>query len=118
MVLLMNIASEFKKMRVGAGLNQPQLAEKSGLSVSYISRLENGDYQSLSLDVCQQLSKGLGVTLKSLLETLGLLDGEKTPNANLILQNALRSSGLTAPEAKEALDYVAYLKDRRRRGAA
>lgn len=31
-----------KKMRLDSGLTQKQVAEKAGLSVSWISRLENG----------------------------------------------------------------------------
>lgn len=110
----MNIGVQLKKLRVEAGLNQSELAEKAGVSVSYVSRLESGDYQTLSLDICLQLASGLGLTLKAFLETFGLLESEKTPNTDLILQNALRSSGFTTKEVKDVLEYVDFIKNRKR----
>lgn len=52
--------------RERAGLSQRQLAERIGMSHSYISRLE-GDQHSPSVDTLCRLAEALGVDAKDLL---------------------------------------------------
>ena len=44
-----------KKMRLDSGLTQKQVAEKAGLSVSWISRLENGQIDVEDITVVSML---------------------------------------------------------------
>lgn len=44
-----------KKMRIDSGLTQKQVAEKAGLSVSWISRLENGQINVEDITVVSML---------------------------------------------------------------
>ena len=44
-----------KKMRLDSGLTQNQVAEKAGLSVSWISRLENGQIDVEDITVVSML---------------------------------------------------------------
>lgn len=59
MALGKRVAKNVKALRLGKGLSQQGLAEKTGLTVRYLSRLENSA-QNLTLDVIERLSKGLG----------------------------------------------------------
>lgn len=110
------IAKQVKAMREKSGLTQTELAKAANVSVAYISRLESGGYQSLTLDVCQKLAKGLELSLKDFLSDIGLLEDDKTPNTSLILQNALRSDGfgLTVSEVKDVIQYVEFIRHKRK----
>ena len=59
MVLGKRVAKNVKALRLGRGLSQQELANKTGLTVRYISRLENSA-QNLTLEVIEKLAKGLG----------------------------------------------------------
>lgn len=61
MVLGKRVAKNVKALRLGRGLSQLELATKTGLTVRYISRLEN-TAQNLTLEVIEKLTKGLGCT--------------------------------------------------------
>lgn len=107
------ISLQLKRLREEAELSQHQLANKSGVSVGFISKLEAGQYRTVSLDKCQQLAKGLGLTLKDFLASLGFLEDAGMPNAALVLQNALRGSGYTTSQAKKVIEYAQFIKDQR-----
>ncbi|OGY31050.1 MAG: hypothetical protein A3C02_04465 [Candidatus Andersenbacteria bacterium RIFCSPHIGHO2_02_FULL_45_11] len=108
-----NISSTIKYLREQAELSQNQLARQSDVSVGFISKLEAGQYKTVSLDKCQQLAKGLGLTLKDLLDSLGFLENSSTPSASHALQHALRGSGYNATEVKKVIDFAEYLKHQR-----
>ena len=59
------VAKNVKNLRLRFGLSQEALARKSGLTVRYISRLENGS-PNVTLDVLERLAKGLGCTVEQL----------------------------------------------------
>lgn len=111
-----DISKKIKKLREQAGMNSKELAEKSGLSPAYISKLEKGDYETISLKTSKQLSKGLGLTLKQLLEGLGLLkNGEKRkPNKEDIKQK-FRSNGYTKEQAEQIMQYAEYIKQKNKK---
>jgi len=104
------ISSTIKYLREQAELSQTQLAQKADVSVAFISKLEGGHYRTVSLDNCQHLAKGLGLTLKDLLAALGFLENTSTPSASLALENALRGNGYTATQAKKVIDFAEYVK--------
>jgi len=51
-------------LRVGRGLKQGELAERAGLSISYVSLLEN-DRRSISLTTARSLAAALDLDLVS-----------------------------------------------------
>ena len=58
---------ELKKYRRIAGLNQRQLAEKSGVDVTLISRLERGQRQAASYTTIVRLARALNLQPEELL---------------------------------------------------
>lgn len=58
MTLGRTVARNVKAIRLEKGMSQQDLADKTGLTVRYISRLENSA-PNLTLDVVERLSRGL-----------------------------------------------------------
>lgn len=56
------IGNRLKELRLAAGITTYQLAEKSGVTRTNISRIENGKY-SAGLDVLSKLAQALGKSL-------------------------------------------------------
>ncbi len=104
------IAKLVTQKREQAGLSARELAERSGLSPAYISRLENGEYKSLSLPTVKELADGLGLTLRAFLEEAGLLNNEERPSYKLITQS-LRHLGYSDKEAEDVIRYARYVKE-------
>ena len=65
-----NFGTTFRKIRKSKGLNQDQVAERAGLSTSYISDVERGSANP-KLDTIEALAKGIGV------DAIVLFDFEK-----------------------------------------
>ena len=107
-----NLSQTIKKLRETAGLSATELANRSGLSLAFISKLEGGEYNALSLKSCKNLADGLGLTLKDFLESTGYLEERsKTPTFELI-SKALRSDGYTDNQALEIVRYAKFLKSK------
>lgn len=68
--ILDKLAETFKRLRKATGLSQRELAEKSGISISQIARIETGKINST---VCTLvvLAKGMGVRPYELFIELG-----------------------------------------------
>ena len=61
------MAAKLKALREQRGLTQEQLSEKSGVSRTYLARLETGR-QDPTLSTLEKLAKALGVKVGRLLE--------------------------------------------------
>lgn len=59
MSLAQNISRTLRALREQAGLSQQQLAKRAGVSLRYISNVEN-DSPNVTVDVIEKLAKGLG----------------------------------------------------------
>jgi transcriptional regulator with XRE-family HTH domain len=66
MDLVTRFAGNVRKLRSKKKLSQKTLADKIGISVSYVSMLERGQ-RSPPLDMLEKVAKALGVTPISLL---------------------------------------------------
>lgn len=66
----MNLAKRFAKnlkaLRLARGLSQKELSDATGLTIRYISKLENSD-PNVTLNVVEKASKALGCTVFDLL---------------------------------------------------
>ncbi|HVP68488.1 MAG TPA: helix-turn-helix transcriptional regulator [Anaeromyxobacteraceae bacterium] len=67
MDLLARFASNIRRLREKKKLSQKALADKVGISVSYVSMLERGQ-RSPPLETVEKMAKALGVSPPSLLE--------------------------------------------------
>lgn len=64
------VAENVKAIRLERGISQQTLAQKSKLTVRYISRLEN-TAPNVTLDVLERLAKGLGCSVTALIGNTG-----------------------------------------------
>lgn len=104
------IAKEIQNLRKQFGLSPSELAEQSGLSPAYISKLEDGQYQSLSLKTCKALAGGFGISLRDFLESIHFLDNNKNRPSSDLLGDALRSTGHNKDEIEKIKEYAELLK--------
>lgn len=107
------IGSVVKKLREEAGFSIRGLAQESGLSPAYVSKLEDGLYKSLSLKSSKALSKGLGLSLGDFLNFIGYLKADEKRPSHLIIKNAFRSDGFTNADVNEIMEYARYIRNKR-----
>jgi transcriptional regulator with XRE-family HTH domain len=81
-----------RQIRREAGLTQRELASKTGLDFSYISKVENGRNPPPAADTIVQLCAAMGVQPEALLALTGKLpsDVQKAVGANSAAQEFLR----------------------------
>lgn len=104
-----NIARIVKELREMAGLSPTELASKSGLSPAYISKLESGEYKSISLKTSKSLAEGLSLTLRDFLTALGMLEDKERPSLHMI-NHALRSNGYDSEQVTQIIKYAEFIK--------
>lgn len=104
----MTIGEKIKKRRLELGLTLEKVGNAVGAHKSTVKRWEDGNIQTLGMDKLVPLSHVLLVDLSYL---LGLTEdpGEQIPNT---LQ--LACADLTPTEAIEVLNYIGYIKSRRK----
>ncbi len=79
----MHLHENLKRIRKDKGLNQEQLAERSGISKGQLSKLETGEQSNPVLQTVVALSAALGVSIEE------LVFGEGGPNEMQYLLNAI-----------------------------
>ena len=68
----MEFRKQLKDIRLKVGLTQKELAERSGISYSYISKLESGENSNPTHEVLSTLGEALGVPLGAIFDFGGL----------------------------------------------
>ncbi len=64
MMMVLKVSERLKEMRKSKGLTQRELADKAGVSESYICQIENG--KMVSLTKLDKLAEVLGCKVKDL----------------------------------------------------
>lgn len=109
------IGPSVRRLREKFGISLSKLAEQSGLSLAYVSKLEDGQYQSPSLKTCRALAVGFGMTLRDFLEKIGMLDNSHNTNGPQLIGSALRSDGYNEEQVRMILAYADYIKTNTKR---
>ena len=80
----MKLHAVIKTLREEKALTQEQLAEKSGLTRGYISRLESGDYAdgSPSIRTLQKIAMGFTMPLEYILNKAGITKDDYLKSAD------------------------------------
>lgn len=60
------LGSNIRKRRTAIGLSQAELAEKAGISINFLSKLERNRSSRVSSDTLNLLAKGLNTSMESL----------------------------------------------------
>ena len=98
------IGQRLRARRVALGLTLAEVAEKSGLSLPYVSNLERGRGNP-TIDALEALARALGVRLASLV-------GEADVQPLKVMLAAAPASLLQFARSEEFLETVAELADR------
>lgn len=67
------VAKAVRELREEAKLSQKELAQRAGISASWLSRIESGDYDP-TWSSMRKVAKGLGVSMETLAEISGDYD--------------------------------------------
>lgn len=105
----MNIGLKIKEYREKQGLTLKQLSEKSSLSVSFISDIEN-NRRNPNLNNLGKISNALCVPMSSLIEAD---QNKNTITPDLEFLNLYQS--LSDKQKKEAISFMRYLRARNNR---
>lgn len=92
------VAQNIRALRLERGLSQKDLADKTNLTVRYISRLENTS-PNITLEVIERLAKGLEITPAEIVSSSAI---SKKPNS--ISKEALDQAIQLLQSVKSLLD--------------
>lgn len=104
-----------KSVRLGSKMTLRDVEEATGKEVSnaYLSQLESGKIAKPSVNVLYALSVSLGVPYETLMERAGYIV-PTTQRAETTKQGTYSIDNLTADEEKELLDYLNYIRSKRK----
>ena len=92
-----DFGSWLKALRKSKGYSLKQLELQSGVTASYIHRLERGERKTPSVPVAESLAKGLGISSEEILLKLKLITPNKSKQ-NLSLFNLVNINDFTIKE--------------------
>ena len=102
-----SLARRIKELRQVANFTQQDLSRASGLSRSYISRLEMGDIALPSRDKLRALAVALGASLDDLLQAAGFLDAASDTSSLPDIKAYLRKKyGIYNPQVLQAIETI------------
>jgi transcriptional regulator with XRE-family HTH domain len=95
-----------------AQVSQRNLARMSGVSDSYLSQLERGNYRP-SPQVVKALAQAFGLKAEQLYTMLGFMDGQEGTAAPVSVEQAIQLDARLEPAQKDALlrVYRSFLGD-------
>ncbi len=113
------LGKRIKQLRHALDLTHAQVAERAGISRSYVTRLEADQVDLPSKEVLPRLAEALGTTRDDLVRAAGYIDPPPTVLDDPAMEIAFRHVETLPPEDREAvLEFVAFVLQRRRRRAA
>ena len=92
--ILENISNQIRDLRIAKKITQQELAEKTNLSVPYISQIEN-NHRKLSLDSFIKIVAALEISLSDFFLPYSVIHDEKLTQLFLIIQKHPRKSEIT-----------------------
>ncbi len=107
-----------KSVRLGSKMTLRDVENATGREVSnaYLSQLESGKISKPSVHVLYALSTSLGVPYEALMERAGYImpTGDPIEASNAAKKTTYSIDNLTVEEEKEMLDYLNYIRSKKR----
>lgn len=116
------LAKRLSQLRKLKGVSLRQMETATGISNAYLSQLERGVAAQPAPEKLKRLAEFFGIAYETLLEAAGYLEqapvrahhyGAAVEKATL-LQDAVRSANLTEEEQAMVIDYIAFLRSRKK----
>lgn len=110
---MMTIGERIAELRERRGMDVADLAKATGLSMSYISQIENGKRFNLSLSTLEALAAGLGVSLSELVAIDSDIEQVDILDLNDIMRTQLYFKGeaLTPEEMASVRVAIRFMLD-------
>lgn len=101
-------AQKMKRLRQARGMTLQQLSSATGISPSYISRLERSEKQCPSFPILVELARALKVDILTLAEGLAEQEGEVEDLYSLMFKSPLRVADkiLTEEETRQVINLI------------
>jgi len=114
-----NFGSMLRHLREERGLSLAELGEITGVSASYINRIELGERNAPSYPIIEKLAKGLDVSISTLMNAAGLPDSVKNKEAKtlteLIFSNNIclkeGEQGINVTTKRQLAEIIEYIID-------
>ena len=112
------LSEELRRIREIRGISLRAIESTTKISNAYLSQLETGKAENPSPSVLFKLAKVLDVPYKSLMDAAGYLGSEwseDSPGKRVTgVRAALLSAKLTEEEEQQVVDFVGFLRTKRR----
>ena len=113
------LGERIRQLRDALGITHAQVAERAGISRSYVTRLEADKVDLPAKDKLKGLAEALGTSRGDLLQAAGYLEQEPALLDDPAVELAFRHVEDLPPEdRREVLEFVAFVLQRRRRRAS
>ena len=107
----MFLGRRVKRLREQLGMNQKQLAERSGIAQATISRIEAGQVKELKSEALKRLAKALDVTVDFLVGKTDRLTYDDVVRVDPVAQEILRGYMRLSPHGRQMLKtFVHFLE--------
>ncbi|GCF94238.1 transcriptional regulator [Enterococcus florum] len=100
----MDFGKKLNTLRTSKGMGVNQLALKSGVSASTISRLEKGERKDPTLETVKKLSKALGVSIS-------YFEEEQISHIELIAAHI--DEDIVAEQLEDIINYIEFVKQKK-----
>ncbi|MDQ0198778.1 helix-turn-helix domain-containing protein [Neobacillus ginsengisoli] len=105
------IGKNIYEIRKKKGLTLSELAEKAGISKSYLSNIERNLNQNPSIQVMKKISLVLNVDLEILLKSETNVENHQVPDKEWIdLVHELKESGIEKEQLQEYKTLIEFIK--------
>jgi len=110
----MSFGQKLKACRRLSGLSMRETAKLSGISLSYISKLQRDEIKQPSIKVLEGLSKTLDISFEELASLVGYQITGMYLDENYIgaLKTIIEKRSLTPKESQELADYLVFIRNR------
>lgn len=108
-----DFGSILKHFREKKGLSLAELGSMTGVSASYISRIEGGRRRTPSYPIVERLAEALGIPITHLIDVASSDKGEAKSLSEVLYGNRVKLSGdiLSAKEKEKLLEIIKYISE-------
>ena len=112
------LGARLREVRELRGLSLRAVAEPAGISAAYLQKLECGAVESPSPHALHGLAEVLATSYSDLMALAGYVVPEPVGEARtpMLIADERSSEPLDDDEARQLVDYLAFLRHKRRRG--
>lgn len=106
---MQDLARYLQNLRPAGKPSLRDIADRSGLSHAFHSKLEAGQYKTVGIETLRSVAKGYGVPVEKLLSVAGITEETALPELGAYLRSKY---GLTEEAVEEAKAFIADVRKR------